>query len=198
MSPAERSDAAAPQPGTLAPYADELVALAAASIDHGLARGAPLEPDPAHHAAALRATRAAFVTLHREGQLRGCIGTIEAHRALATDIAANAFGAAFRDPRFPPLAADERPAIALKIEVLSVPEPLAFTDEDDLLDQLVPGVDGLLLEAGGRKGTFLPTVWEQLPEPRAFWTQLKRKAGLPTDYFGADLQVRRYRTEVLP
>jgi hypothetical protein len=183
---------------SLRPFGAELVALAEASIDHGLARGQPMEPDLAAVSAPLQAQRASFVTLRRAGELRGCIGTLEAHRPLAQDIATNAFGAAFRDPRFPPLQADERETVTVKIEVLTVPAPLAFDDEASLLAQLVPGEDGLLLEAGGHKGTFLPTVWAHLPEPEQFWTQLKRKAGLPADYFSPDMRVYRYRTEVLP
>ena len=187
-----------PSSPSVRPYTNELLTIAQASIDHGLARGAPLEPDPADVSPALREQRAAFVTLRRDGELRGCIGTIEAQRGLAEDVALNAFGAAFRDPRFRPLETNERDAVTLKIEVLTVPEPLPFTDEADLLHQLVPGEDGLLLEAAGRKGTFLPTVWEQLPDPETFWHQLKRKAGLPGGYAGPDLRVHRYRTEVLP
>ncbi|HKJ70384.1 MAG TPA: AmmeMemoRadiSam system protein A [Gammaproteobacteria bacterium] len=186
------------QEASLRPHADELVGLAEAAIDHGLARGEPAAPELDGVPEALRAVRGAFVTLRREGELRGCIGTIEAHRPLAADVTANAFGAAFRDPRFPPVSAEERSGLTLKIEVLTTPEPLAFAGEEDLLAQLRPGTDGLLIEAAGRKGTFLPTVWEQLPEPRAFWTHLKRKAGLPADYSSAAMAVYRYRTEVLP
>ncbi|MFB6261308.1 MAG: AmmeMemoRadiSam system protein A [Thiohalorhabdaceae bacterium] len=180
------------------PHAEELLELAETSIDHGLARGAPMEPDLKAVSPALQEQRAAFVTLRRDGELRGCIGSIEAQLPLAQDVAANAFGAAFRDPRFPPLESAERQAIECKIEVLTVPEPLAFTTEAELLGQLVPGRDGLVLEAGRHKGTFLPTVWDQLPDPEAFWHHLKRKAGLLADYFDPAMRVYRYTTEVLP
>ncbi|MEF8793351.1 AmmeMemoRadiSam system protein A [Thiohalorhabdus sp.] len=183
---------------SLRAHADELLELAETGIDHGLARGQPMEPDLDAVSPRLREQRAAFVTLRRDGDLRGCIGSLEARRPLALDVAINAFGAAFRDPRFPPLEAAERDAVACKIEVLSVPEPLSFTTEAGLLDQLVPGRDGLLLEAGSRKGTFLPTVWDQLPEPEAFWRHLKRKANLPADYFDPAMRVHRYTTEILP
>jgi hypothetical protein len=198
MSTDPATSEAPSRPDSLRPYAEELVGLAEASIDHGLARGAPLEPDLDDVSAPLQAHRAAFVTLRLAGELRGCIGTLEAHRPLAVDVAHNAFGAAFRDPRFRPLAPNERPGLELKIEVLTLPEPLAFSSEADLLARLEPGVDGLLLEAAGRKGTFLPTVWQQLPDAETFWANLKRKAGLPRDYTGPDLTVYRYRTEVLP
>lgn len=196
MSAGETAPTEATQ--TLRPYGEELLELAEASIDHGLARGQPMEPDLAAVSAPLQAQRACFVTLRRADELRGCIGTLEAHRPLAQDIATNAFGAAFRDPRFPPLQTHEREAVTIKIEVLTLPEPLAFDDEASLLRQLVPGEDGLLLEVGGHKGTFLPTVWQHLADREQFWAQLKRKAGLPTDFFSPDMRVFRYRTEVLP
>jgi hypothetical protein len=192
------SEVANPAPDSLRPYAEEVLDLATTSIDHGLARGQPMEPDLVAVSEPLQAQRASFVTLRRAGELRGCIGTLEAHRPLAQDVATNAFGAAFRDPRFPPLDAGEREAITVKIEVLSVPEPLSFTGEADLLAQLVPGEDGLVLEAGRHKGTFLPTVWQQLPDPEQFWAHLKRKAGLPADAAPDGMRVYRYRTEVLP
>jgi AmmeMemoRadiSam system protein A len=143
----------------------------------------------------LQALRATFVTLHENGQLRGCIGTLEAHRTLVEDVAENAFSAAFRDPRFAPVSAVERDQLDLDISVLSPATPMQFDSEQDLLSQIRPGIDGLVLEDGPYRGTFLPAVWEQLPEPLDYLHQLKRKAGLSADYGSPGLKVSRYVTE---
>lgn len=181
---------------SLAPYSDELLTLASEAIDHGLAHGEPPAVDPSQHAPALREQRAAFVTLlDRDGGLRGCIGSIEAQRPLATDVSANAFAAAFRDPRFPPLTRAEWPAIQCKLSVLTPFERMSFADELDLIDQLEPGHDGVLIEAGQRRGTLLPQVWADLPNPQDFWRTLKRKAGLGVDEWPRDLRAYRYRAE---
>jgi AmmeMemoRadiSam system protein B/AmmeMemoRadiSam system protein A len=147
----------------------------------------------ATEAAWLRQAGATFVTLKRNGQLRGCIGSLQAARALAEDVAHNALGAAFRDPRFPALTADEWPQCHVEVSLLSAPKPLRFADEDDLLAQIRPGEDGLILEAQGRRGTFLPQVWEGLPDKRAFLGELVRKAGLPPDTRLARCKLYRYR-----
>ena len=136
-----------------------------------------------------------FVTLTREGRLRGCIGCLEPRQSLPEDIAANAQAAAFQDPRFPPLAPEEFPDIRIEISRLSPATPLHFKDEADAVAQLQPGRDGLILSLGGRSATFLPQVWEQLPEPRDFLSHLKRKAGLPGDYWSDQLQLARYTVE---
>lgn len=173
----------------------QLLALAHASIDHGLAHGRPLQPDietlPPH----LCEQRAAFVTLHLAGRLRGCIGSLKARRPLAEDIAANAFAAAFRDPRFAPVTAAVAPRLELEISVLSPPVPMHFRSEADLLAQLRPGIDGLILADLGRSGTFLPSVWTQLPDPSDFLVHLRQKAGLPGDHWSTTLTVERYTTE---
>nr|WP_297528385.1 AmmeMemoRadiSam system protein A [Thiohalobacter sp.] len=173
----------------------ELLRLARASILHGLETGRPLAVDPADFDPELAAPGAAFVTLHRQGELRGCIGSLEAHRPLVVDVAENAFAAAFRDPRFPPLAVDEFDDLEIEISVLSPPEPMAFTDEADLLRQIRPGVDGLILEDMGRRGTFLPSVWAQLPRREDFLAHLKLKAGLPPGHWSPTVRVWRYTTE---
>ncbi|HHH35913.1 MAG TPA: AmmeMemoRadiSam system protein A [Gammaproteobacteria bacterium] len=172
-----------------------LLDIARRSIVHGLEHGRPLEVDPAIYEPRLRAPGASFVTLQLDGRLRGCIGSLEAHRPLVRDVAANAFAAAFQDPRFPPLVHEELAALHIHISVLGAPSPLDFTSEADLLRQLRPGVDGLILEAEGHRGTFLPSVWESLPEPREFLRQLKLKAGLPPDYWSDRVRVLRYTTE---
>ena len=172
-----------------------LLAVAWESIHHGLTRGAPLAPDPAEFPDALRAHRAAFVTLHHFHTLRGCIGHLEPCAPLVVDVADNAFAAAFSDPRFSRLEPWELDDLTLDISVLSLPEPMSFRDEQDLLRQLRPGVDGLILSDGRARGTFLPSVWGSLPEPRDFLTQLKGKAGLPGGYWSSTLRVSRYHTE---
>jgi AmmeMemoRadiSam system protein A len=172
-----------------------LLDLARRSIVNGLERGAPLAVDPEEYPESLRMERAAFVTLHLDGELRGCIGHLEAVQPLVCDVAENAYAAAFRDPRFPPLARRELARLAIHVSVLSPPEPMTFSSEADLLGQIRPGIDGLILTEGRARGTFLPSVWESLPAPRDFVDQLKRKAGLPADHWSDRIQVARYATE---
>lgn len=172
-----------------------LLAVAAQSIEHGLNQGAALEPDPHEYPAALQAERATFVTLQIDGELRGCIGVLEAIRPLVVDAARNAYAAAFKDPRFPPLTRAELPRLDIHISVLSPSDPMHFGSESDLLGQIRPGIDGLILEDRGRRGTFLPSVWEQLPNPADFVEHLRHKAGLPSRYWSETLRVSRYTTE---
>lgn len=138
---------------------------------------------------------ATFVTLTQRGQLRGCIGSLVAQRPLLEDLVHNARAAAFEDPRFPPLTEDELDRTQVEVSILSKPEPLHFRDEADALSQLRPGVDGVILEAGWHRATFLPQVWEQLPDPWAFLAHLKQKAGLAPDYWSDDLRLYRYSVE---
>jgi AmmeMemoRadiSam system protein A len=140
----------------------------------------------------LQAHGASFVTLTRQGRLRGCIGTLEAHRPLRLDIESNAVAAALRDPRFMPLRQSELASIRVEVSLLSAPEPMAFDGEADALAQLRPGLDGILLECGPSRSTFLPQVWDQLPQPAEFLFQLKRKAGLPGDFWHPALSLQRY------
>ena len=135
---------------------------------------------------------ACFITLTRDTKLRGCVGTLRAHRALAEDVKANAVAAAFRDPRFPPVAAGEFPVVALEISVLSAVEPMRFDDEADALRQLRRGIDGLVFEYGYHTSTFLPQVWEDFKEPTEFVAHLKYKAGLPPDFWDKDVRLSRY------
>jgi len=178
-------------------HAEVLLAVARASIRSGIERGHPMRPDPLTYAARLREPCASFVTLHLGGELRGCVGALEPVRPLVSDVAGNAFAAAFRDSRFPPLTAAELAPLDVRISVLSPLEPLSFISEADLLRQLRPRVDGLLLELRGRRATFLPEVWRQLPEPREFLQQLKRKAGLPPDFWSDEITFLRYTAESL-
>ena len=142
-----------------------LLVTARDSIAHGLRTGKPLTVDVAAYDPELQVERATFVTLNKFGELRGCIGHLEAIQPLIADVAENAFNAAFRDPRFQPVSASEFDDLEIHISVLSLPEPMVFTSEADLLRQIRPGIDGLILEEGIYRGTFLPSVWEQLPDP---------------------------------
>lgn len=152
--------------------------------------GAPAGNEGSHPALAQPA--ASFVTLTRNGALRGCIGTLEAHRPLGVDVWENAIAAAFRDPRFHTMTRDEWPDTRVEVSLLAVPQRLTFESEVDALSQLRPHVDGIILAHGCRRATFLPQVWESLPEAREFLGQLKRKAGLPADFWDADLTLMRY------
>ena len=135
---------------------------------------------------------ATFVTLTCAGALRGCIGSLVAERPLRTDVASNARAAAFSDPRFAPLSAREYREIEVEVSLLSPMQPVTVESETQALTLLRPGIDGVLLEYGRRRGTFLPQVWEQLPEPRAFLAQLKQKAGLPADFWSEEIRLSRY------
>ncbi len=172
---------------------EELRGVAWAAIERGAeGGGGMLTVESKDYPEALRAPRASFVTLRKGGQLRGCMGSLEARMPLVEDVACNAYNAAFKDPRFDPVGGDEIPGLDLKLSVLSPPEPVPVSSEEDLLRQLQPGVDGVILQAGGRRGTFLPAVWDMLPNPREFLCQLKRKAGLPEDYWSDEMTIQRY------
>ena len=175
----------------------ELLRIARRAVESGL-DGASLRVRLEEFSEPLRAIRATFVTLEIEGRLRGCIGTLDARHPLVEDVAINAYNAAFEDPRFPPLRRVELSGLDIHLSLLSLPEPMAFRSEADLLPQIRPNVDGLVLEEGRRRGTFLPSVWEQLPDPVEFLRHLKRKAGLPADYWSATLRVSRYTAESIP
>ena len=135
---------------------------------------------------------ASFVTLTRQGELRGCIGSLEAHRPLERDVRENALGAALRDPRFMPLSRGEFDAIRVEVSLLSASEPLEVADEAAALAALRPHVDGVVFEYGHLRSTFLPQVWEQLPDPDQFLAHLKRKAGLPMDFWAEQVRLSRY------
>jgi len=141
----------------------------------------------------LRAPGASFVTLTQAGALRGCIGSLEAWRALGDDVRSNAVSAAIRDPRFRPLAPGELEHTHIEVSVLTEPVPMPFASYEDALAQLRAGVDGVILTRGPQRGTFLPQVWEELPQPSAFIAHLLRKAGVS----GWDDQVRLARYQVV-
>ena len=135
---------------------------------------------------------ATFVTLTQDGTLRGCIGSLEAHRPLAQDVQENAVAAAFRDPRFPPLAKDELAITQVEVSLLSPMQAMPFSSEQDALAQMRPGIDGVVLQYRQQRGTFLPQVWEQLPQPQQFMSHLKRKAGLAEDFWSDEISLSRY------
>lgn len=185
----------APASGLLARHGDVLLRVAARSIVRGLESHGPLPIDVQAYAPELRTSRAAFVTLKRGGRLRGCIGSTRARRPLVQDVAINARAAAFRDPRFKPLTPEENRDIAISLSVLAPPQPMTVATEDDLLTQLRPGVDGLILRHGGARAVFLPVVWHSFPEPRDFFRQLKNKAGLDPDAWSPAFRLARFTTE---
>ena len=143
----------------------------------------------------LRDPGASFVTLKLDGDLRGCIGTIEPHRALGDDVAHNGFAAAYRDPRFPPVSEREMPKLEVEVSVLSPRENVPVATEAEALAMLRPGTDGIVLQYGALGATFLPQVWESLPDPLEFLEQLRRKAGLPGRFWHPDMKVWRYTVE---
>lgn len=183
----------------MANYTDEekniLLEVADQSIKYGLNHAKQIFIDAADYPEPLRVHAASFVTLQIGEHLRGCIGSLLAHRPLISDVAANAYAAAFCDPRFMPLNHGEYAKISKHISVLSEPEPMCFVSEADLLSQLQPGIDGLILTEHGYRSTFLPAVWESLPDRRIFLAHLKLKAGLPEDYWSDTMRVDRYTVE---
>ncbi len=179
-----------------------LLRTARRAIERGVTQHRPLRPSPLDYPPPLREPRASFVTLHHAQRLRGCIGALRPTQPLVCDVAEHAHAAALRDPRFDPVTPDEIPGLRVQVSVLSPLHPIAFTSEADLLQQLVPRVDGVVIEEPsilpgfhGKKGTFLPSVWQTFPDPREFLSQLKLKAGLPEDYWSTALRAYRYSVE---
>jgi AmmeMemoRadiSam system protein A len=140
----------------------------------------------------LREPGASFITLTQQGVLRGCIGSLEPHRSLGEDVRANAIAAALHDPRFQPLEAQELSCTRIEVSLLSGTTEIQFDSEQHALAQLRAGVDGVVLQYGSARGTFLPQVWESLPGPADFLAQLKRKAGLPADFWHEDICLSCY------
>jgi AmmeMemoRadiSam system protein A len=166
-----------------------LLPIARAAIATALGR-----PDASPQDAAwLHEPGASFVTLKQQGQLRGCIGTLQAKAPLLADVKANAVAAATQDPRFAPLVWHELAQTVIEVSVLSALQPMVFANQAQALAQLTPGVDGLVLEFERYRSTFLPQVWTQLPGASDFLAQLKRKAGLPADFWAPTLRLSRYQ-----
>lgn len=144
---------------------------------------------------ALHEAGATFVTLTQRDNLRGCIGSLEAWRPLLVDVRENALAAALRDPRFVPLSGDELAITRIEVSLLTPPAAIAFGSQAEALASLRPHIDGVIFSAGPRRSTFLPQVWEQLPQPVDFMAHLKQKAGLPANYWGDDVRLERYTVE---
>jgi len=170
---------------------------AAAAIDSGLGRSIASPPDARRLPPLLAEHRASFVTLTLDRALRGCCGTLEPARPLLVDVWHNAQASAFHDPRFPPLTLAEWRGVELEVSVLSPCERVVVASEQELLVLLEPGRDGLVLAWQGMRATFLPKVWEQVSGAPEFLRRLKQKAGLPADFWAADLEVWRYETETI-
>jgi len=162
------------------------IARAAIAEQLGLFATEPELPEWVHRSGA------SFVTLHTAGRLRGCIGTISAYRSIVEDVRNNARNAAFRDPRFPAVSVEEYAGLDLEVSLLSPPQPMEVHDEGDLVRQLQPGVDGVLIEAGDRRGTFLPQVWEHFSDAGSFVAALRQKAGVKDERWDPDWRVSRY------
>ncbi len=169
--------------------------VARAAVARGAREGRELEVDVRCFAAELRAPGAAFVTLRRGGELRGCTGSVEAVRPLVEDVARSAYRAARCDPRFAPIDPAELALLELRISLLGGLEPLPAGSEAELVARLRPGVDGLVLREGERSATFLPAVWQSLPEPGQFLRELRRKAGLAPEHWSETLRFERYPVE---
>lgn len=172
----------------------QLVTAARESIRHGLNFGTRLDVDPAKYSDTLQEQRASFVTLKVDELLRGCIGNIVPRETLVESVAHNAHSAAFNDPRFGALHNDEFPLLSIEISVLSELEPIVCESEQDLLAQLRPGIDGLVISTAHHSATFLPSVWEQLPEPERFLQHLKEKAGLDPQQWPEGISAERFTT----
>jgi AmmeMemoRadiSam system protein A len=138
---------------------------------------------------------ATFVTLMLDGQLHGCIGTLEACRPLIDDVCQNAVSSAFRDPRFPPLTKDEFADVLVEVSLLSKPQLISHSSEEEALAQLSPGQDGVIFEYGHYRSTYLPQVWAQLPDPKSFIANLKSKAGLPASFWSDEVRLSHYTVQ---
>jgi len=168
--------------------------IARQSIAYGLTNQRALPVKTSDFSPLLQTLGASFVTLNLHHQLRGCIGTLEAHQSLVNDVSEHAYAAAFEDPRFNPVTENEINQLDIHISILTPAHAIQFTSEQDLLEQLQPGKDGLILQAGRHKATFLPSVWEQLTASVDFLNHLKVKAGLNKADWPEDIQVLRYST----
>lgn len=172
----------------------QLLQIARDSVKHGIESGTALAPSPGDFEEHLQEPAAAFVTLEKRGDLRGCIGSVEAYRPLVVDVAENAWHAAFQDPRFPPVSREEYNSLTFEISVLTQPRELSFNSEDDLKSQINPGQDGLILIEGYNRGLFLPSVWEKLPDTDLFLAHLKQKAGLSSHYWSDTVRAKRFHS----
>jgi len=176
-------------------YQHQLRELVKEAISYGLENNHPLQVDVSAYDSILQESKATFVTLNIHGNLRGCIGSLSADQALVIDLANNAYSAAFNDPRFPPLQKEEFEKLEYHISILTKPSAIEFNDEQDLLLKIRPNIDGLVLSEGSKRATFLPSVWEQLPESSDFLKHLKMKAGLADNYWSDTISIERYQVD---
>ncbi len=176
-------------------YHSRILKVAADSVANGVERGMPLEVEPADYPPPLQLPRAVFVTLMIGDRLRGCIGTLESLRPLISNTAEYAYAAAFRDSRFDPVTRQEYPRLQYHVSILSPPVPLPCDSEEELIAKVRPGIDGLILEDGPCRATFLPSVWEDLRDPAEFIRRLKIKAGMPERGWSDTMTVRIYTAQ---
>lgn len=176
-------------------YYPSLLELAANAVKYQAVRQQTFIPELSEYDKVLHTPKATFITLYLHKQLRGCIGSLEAHQALVLDIAHNAQAAAFFDSRFNPVTLSELDHLQYHISILSTPEPMYFSSEADLLNQLRVNIDGIILYYQNKRSTFLPSVWQSLPQPSNFINQLKRKAGLSTNFWSNSIKIERYTSE---
>ncbi|MDH5767028.1 MAG: AmmeMemoRadiSam system protein A [Gammaproteobacteria bacterium] len=173
----------------------ELLTLCHEVIHHGLLTSNKFELNPGNYSQELQQPAATFVTLNMNEQLRGCIGSLQAYRSCVEDVAENACAAAFRDPRFPPLSLPEFEKLNYHVSILQPSTELSVESEEELIETLRPGIDGLIIEDSVHRATFLPVVWQSLPDARSFVTHLKQKAGLPVNYWSETLRFKRYEVQ---
>ncbi|MBK9178650.1 MAG: AmmeMemoRadiSam system protein A [Acidimicrobiales bacterium] len=176
-------------------HLESLLGVAETALRRAVAGVAGWAPDPASHAAPLAAPGASFVTLERDERLIGCMGTLTPRRPLVVDVADHALAAAFRDPRSPGLAAHHVDELTITVSVLSALEPVPASDPAELAAALRPGIDGVLVEAGNRRGTLLPAVWHHVPAAAAFVEALQLKAGFGRRWPGG-VRAHRYTTQI--
>lgn len=172
---------------------EQLLKIARRSIAQGFTTGAAPRLEIEDYDLELREAAAVFVTLTREGDLRGCVGSLQAVDALVQAVATAAYNSAFLDRRFEPVRPDELDQLSIEISILSPLQPVEVESRAQLLQSLRPGVDGLVIEDRGRRATFLPKVWDNLGSPQAFVEQLLLKAGLPAEYWSDSIRVQRYQ-----
>ena len=175
----------------------DLLNIAHQSIEHGLKNGECLKVNEVEYPAALQQPHGAFTTLKFNGALRGCKGSIEVRLPLVSAVASSAYLSAFNDIRFPPLQPYEFTQLKISLSVLSPKEKLSFISEEELIEQIQPGIDGLVLEYNGQKGTLLPSVWKTIPDTREFLFIVKQKAGFDRDFWAESIQAYRYTTHTI-
>lgn len=175
----------------------DLLNIAHQSIEHGLKNGECLKVNEVEYPTALQQPYGAFTTLKYNGALRGCKGSLEVTLPLVNTVAYSAYSSAFNDIRFPPLQPGEFAQLKISLSVLSPKEKLSFTSEEDLIEQIQPGIDGLVLDYNSQRGTLLPSVWNTIPDAREFLLIVKQKAGFDRDFWDEDLQAYRYTTHTI-